>query len=112
MTAWADYGYYRDTFGGTLTEAEYARAALPAAALLESWTGRAAPSGSSADRMRRAACALADALTEEERPRLLSASNDGVSETYVSDGRSRSERLWEAASLYLQGTGLLSAWIL
>lgn len=112
MTAWADYGYYSGTYGGTLTEAEYARASLPAAALLEDWTGCAAPAGAAADRMRRAACALADALAEEERPRLLSASNDGVSETYAADGRSRTRRLWEAASLYLGGTGLLSAWVL
>lgn len=107
-----DYGFYR-AIGGTLSEADFLRLCGTAWAYLDGLTlgrvGRPLPARS-AERVKRACCAVADEYAAQEKGgEVVSASNDGYSETYAGSGRTAGQRLYDAAALYLVPTGLLYA---
>lgn len=113
MTA-PDYGYYAGVYMGTMGEADFSRLSRRAAAYLDALTlGRASapqPPGT-AEKLREACCAVADAyLLNEQGGGIAAESNDGLSVTYVagvSKAKTDGQRLYEAAELYLAHTGLL-----
>lgn len=97
--------------GGTLSEEEFVRLLEKAWAYLDGLTlgrvNRLLP-GPSADRVKRACCAVADEYAAQEQGgEVVSASNDGYSETYAGSGQTAPQRLYCAAALYLAPTGLL-----
>lgn len=97
--------------GGKLSQEEYSSFARRAWAYLDTLTlGKAAlSSGAVKDKV--TACCFA--LTEELRRQsaggeVVSATNDGYSETYATSGQTAEQRLWAIVSLFLSATGLLS----
>lgn len=107
-----DYAFYQ-AMGGTLSEADFMRLRGRAWAYLEALTiGRVGKAllGPTAERVKRACCAVVDECAAQEKGgEVVSASNDGYSETYAGSGRTAAQRLYDAAALYLVPTGLLYA---
>lgn len=107
-----DYAFYQ-AFGGTLGEAEFLRLRGRAGAYLDAMTmGRASGAlpAPAAERVKRACCAVVDEYAAQERGgEVVSASNDGYSESYAGSGRTAGQRLYDAAVLHLAPTGLLYA---
>lgn len=99
--------------GGTLSEEEFVRLCGRAWAYLEALTmGRVSKAlpGPVAERVKRACCAVADEYAAQEKGgEVVSANNDGYSETFAGSGRTAAQRLYDAAALYLAPTGLLYA---
>lgn len=109
-----EYVYYRETYRGTMGEAEYLRLSRRAAAYLEQVTfGRAGQPLSPVvgEKVKEACCAVTDALwVNEHGGGVASETNDGITVNYVagvSNVKSDGQRLYEAAVLYLGRTGLL-----
>lgn len=107
-----DYAFYQ-ALGGTLGEEDFLRLRGRAWAYLDALTlgrvNRLLP-GPSAERLKRACCAVAEEYAAQERGgEVSSASNDGYSETYAGSGRTAGQRLYDAAALHLAPTGLLYA---
>ena len=100
------YAFYRDSYHGTLTEAELQRAEVPARAYLGRITcGRAAFED---EREKLALCAVCDAVALEQQGGGLAAeTNDGVSVTYALPRTGGSAARYRAAADFLAGTGLL-----
>lgn len=105
-----DYILYRE-LGGTLGETDFKRIVWKAWAYLEALTmGRVntdlpAPA---AEKVRRACCALVDEYAAQEKGgEVVSASNDGYTETYAASGGTAGQRLYNIAALHLAPTGLL-----
>ncbi len=126
MTAYADYAYYADAFGGTaLSEDVFPALARRASAQIDAATrGRAAHTGGAARlAVQNAVCALAEVLQDEDRMNesafragggLKSESVGSWSRSYETGlcaaGSERIEkRKREALAVYLAGTGLLRA---
>ena len=92
--AYADYAYYLDTFrGNQLSEQEFA-----------SFAERAA-------KIKKACCAIAEVVfvNETKGGGIVSASNDGYSESYANPNSQQTaeQRVLNVARRYLSGTGLL-----
>lgn len=113
-----DYSYYKDTFHGQLSEADFNRLAVYASAYLDDLTMGRISDTLSADiqqKIKMAVCAVADAYKVNERGGdIASETNDGISVTYVGGtgaagaiAKSAGSRLYEAAALFLSHTGLL-----
>lgn len=107
-----DYGFYASQ-GGPLSPDAFTRLAGKAWAYLEALTlGRVnspLPAAVS-EKVDRACCALVEEYAAQERGgEVVSAVNDGCSETYASSGRTPGQRLYAIAALYLAPTGLLYA---
>lgn len=104
----ADYIFYTQTYGGTMTEEEFSRYYPKAKATIEALTfGRSeTATGKVALKVQQAICAVVDELGATSNGILASASNDGYSETYAVS-RSAEQRLQDAAYLYLASTGLM-----
>lgn len=112
--AYADFTYYSQEYGGTMPEADFKRLSRQASAFLDTVTFDRIKSTlpkAVMDKVRAACCAVADAcLLNEQGGGVASETNDGVSVTYVagvSNAKTESQRLHEAAALYLGHTGLL-----
>lgn len=109
--AYATYQYYVGTYGGSMSEANFTLFSRRASAEIDRLTnGRAAESDYTTE-LANACCAISDTLAERGTDgAVVSASNDGYSETY-SGTKSRAQRIYGAAMLYLGNTGLLLTWI-
>lgn len=112
---YADFVYYRDTYLGTLSEAEFRPFERQASAYLDLVTfGRSAElvqGDSLFPKLQDACCAVVDAYALNERGGgIASETNDGISVNYVagvSRAKTDNERLHEACVLYLGNTDLL-----
>lgn len=108
-----DYSFYTNRFGGRLSAEDFMRLLPYASACLSELTcGRADGDlrDDLAERVRYAQCALVDAWSvNEQGGGIASETNDGISVTYVASHSAKSEgqRLYEAAALFLGGTGLM-----
>lgn len=105
-----EYSYYRDAYRGTMGEADYTRLSRRAAAYLEQVTfGRV--NAPQPDRIlqcvKDACCAVADALYQEENPRVTSETVQSWSKTYETAQTAPLEGACRAATMYLGMTGLL-----
>ncbi len=126
MTAYADYPYYVDAFGGTaIAESDFPALAGRASAQVDAATrGRAErTSGAARLAVQNAVCALAEVLQDERRMDETSfRAGGGVNKESVGSwsrtceagpsaaGSERIEaRKREALAVYLAGTGLLRA---
>ena len=108
-----DYAFYQ-AMGGALSEADFTRLRGRAWAYLDALTmGLAVPASLPkpyVEKVKLACCAVVDEYAAQEQGgEVVSASNDGYSETYAGSGRTAAQRLYIAAALYLVPTGLLYA---
>lgn len=105
--AYADYSYYREQYyGERLDEKSFPRYAGAASAYLD----RSPSTGkgeSESDSVMLACCAVADEMASCCVGRVSSEMVGNWSRAYRLDDSSAGKRLYTAASLYLDGTGLL-----
>lgn len=104
------YAFYASPYHGKLSEEEFLRHGVMAAAFLDELTfGRVTDKlpEDVQNKARLAFCALCDAYAKEETANIASEQNDGISVTYAAQKGSTEERLRNAAALFLSGTGLL-----
>lgn len=97
--------------GGKLSEEDYNRFARQAWAYLDTITlGKAAlATGPVADKVDQCCFALTEEMCRESAGgEVVSASNDGYSETYATSGKTSEQRLSAIANVFLAATGLLS----
>lgn len=105
----ADYTFYTTTYGGSAPEEEFNRLKKRAILEVENITfGRVngVLDERTAERVKMAECAVIDALASTRNGVIVSASNDGYSETYQANQTVR-QRLYDAAARYLALTGLM-----
>lgn len=122
MNLYATYAYYISTYRGNLTEEEFEKAIIPATAHVRRITFGRADQNMELDEIKLATCAICDLLANDEKTRsqhsgrtVVSENTDGYSVTYES-GRNGdtaddllTRKLYKAAELYLEPTGLLYA---
>lgn len=110
---YADYTFYKNTYFGKLTAGEYERLSIRGKAEVDRLTfGRAATAtGDNLTAVQLAQCAVVDELAYMERGgEITSESNDGVSRSYAAGAvRSKSQRIADAARVYLAATNLCFA---
>ena len=111
--AYADFTFYTETYlGKSISESEFARLALRASNHIDRITHGKASSYLPADPVKLAVCAVAEAWqVNEQGGDLTSQSVGGWSRSYAAQPKSADARLYDAASLYLDSTGLLSRWL-
>lgn len=111
--AYADYSYYVINYGGTkISEAEFLRLSELASAYISRALHGHPAKVDVTDNMRTCMCAVADVLAQAEvGGEVLSASNDGYSETYAASGKSTYGRIRELIELYLWDCGRLCRWV-
>lgn len=111
--AYADYEYYSNIYRGQMAERDFLRHSRAASAYLQQVTFGRVDRELTEDlqeRVKDACCAVADAmLLNEQGGGVASETNGKWSVTYAnsSNAKSAAARLYEAAALYLGGTGLL-----
>lgn len=120
MNLYATYAYYISTYRGNLTEEEFEKAIIPATAHVRRITFGRADQNMELDEVKLATCAICDLLANDEKAgsqhsgrTVVSENTDGYSVTYES-GRNGdtaddllTRKLYKAAELYLEPTGLL-----
>ena len=111
---YADFAYYRDTYSGILTEAEYRRFSVRAAAEINRITSNKAKTatGEDLEAVKMAECAVIDELSYQSfggSGDVTSESNDGISRSYATGAVSKSsrQRIDAAAFTWLSNTNLL-----
>ena len=112
---YADYDYYLNEYSGNaVAGADFVRLSRQASAYLDSLTcGKIRGSWVDDSRVKDACCVLADILHKQEQGgEVASESNDGASVTYVTSGKTAQNRMYNAAAMYLSGTGLLYAGVM
>lgn len=111
--AYADYTFYNENYKGkAIIEADFDRQVTRAGSYIDSITQGRASSYSADDAVKMAACAVADAwLINEQGGDLQSQSVGSWSRSYAVKAKSNDARLYDAASLYLSRTDLLSRWL-
>lgn len=102
--------------GGTLGEADFNKQARRASAYIDQGSrGRAEAafaSGLYADEIKNAALDLVDEMARQEAGgEVISATNDGYSETYATSRKSSDQKLYDILRLYLGQTELISRWV-
>lgn len=122
MNLYASYAYYISTYRGNLTEEEFEKAIIPATAHVQRITFGRADRNMELDEVKLATCVICDLLANDEKARsqhsgrtVVSENTDGYSVTYES-GRGGdtaddllNRKIYKAAELYLEPTGLLYA---
>lgn len=117
MNLYATYAYYISTYRGNLTEEEFEKAIIPATVHVQRITFGRADRNMELDEVRLATCAVCDLLANDEKARsqhsgrtVISESTDGYSVTYENRGDDLlTRKIYKAAELYLEPTGLLYA---
>ncbi|MEG1850158.1 MAG: hypothetical protein RR197_06330 [Oscillospiraceae bacterium] len=108
MQTYADYSYYRNEYlGERLSEVQLAPFVKRASAYLDQITFGRAKDAASSEAVRLACCAVADAMAQAAQSRVSSETVGNWSRAYRIEQGSARRRLYAAASLYLDGTGLL-----
>lgn len=122
MNLYTTYAYYISTYRGNLTEEEFEKAIIPATAHVRRITFGRADQNMELDEVKLATCAICDLLANDEKARsqhsgrtVVSENTDGYSVTYES-GRNGdtaddllTRKIYKAAELYLEPSGLLYA---
>ena len=113
---YADFTFYLNEYHGKATadEEEFARLSVIASAHLDRITfGRAKTAeGSELEAVKLALCSVVDELIRQEQGGIITAeNNDGISRSYAvgSVVKSQTQRINEAAELFLSSTNLMFA---
>lgn len=122
MNLYTTYAYYISTYRGNLTEEEFEKSIVQATAYVRRITFGRAEQNMELDEVKFATCAICDLLANDEKARsqhsgrtVVSENTDGYSVTYES-GRNGdtaddllTRKIYKAAELYLEPSGLLYA---
>ena len=122
MNLYTTYAYYISTYRGSLTEEEFEKSIVQATAYVRRITFGRAEQNMELDEVKLATCAICDLLANDEKARsqhsgrtVVSENTDGYSVTYES-GRNGdtadgllTRKIYKAAELYLEPSGLLYA---
>lgn len=105
-----DYDFYR-SLGGTLDQEDFTRLVWQAWSYLEALTlgrvDRTLPAAAD-KKVKQCCCALVDEYAAQEKGgEVVSASNDGYTESYAASGKTPDQRLYTIAAIHLAATGLL-----
>lgn len=122
MNLYTTYAYYISTYRGNLTEEEFEKSIVQATAYVRRITFGRAEQNMELDEVKLATCAICDLLANDEKARsqhsgrtVVSENTDGYSVTYESGGNGDTaedlltRKIYKAAELYLEPTGLLYA---
>lgn len=122
MNLYASYAYYVSVYKGNITEEEFEKAIIPATAYVRRITFGRADQNMELDEVKLTTCAICDLLANDEKARsqhsgrtVVSENTDGYSVTYENgrDGDTADDllnrKIYKAAELYLEPTGLLYA---
>lgn len=111
---YADYSYYEKQYHGTMQEADFVRLAPKASAYIDNLTlqrAEGASAGRFESKIKDSCCAAADAyLLNEQGGGVVSETVGKLTRNYaagVSNTPTETQRLHDAAGLYLTGTGLM-----
>lgn len=108
---YADFTFYRDTYGGTVGEAEFSRFSARAGAHINQITGGRAKTatGDTLEAVKMAECAVVDELITQSKGGVITAeNNDGLSRSYATAPvRTQAQRIYSAAEVFLCNTNLL-----
>lgn len=110
---YADFAYYKNTYGGEMDEKDYKRLSRQASAFLDFVCFNrieAVTDEKIMEKVKDACCAVADVcLLNEQGGGIAAETNDGISVTYVNGTGSKTDdqRLRQAALMYLGHTGLM-----
>lgn len=111
---YADFAFYKDTYNGALTEAEYDRFSVRASAEINRITSQKAKTatGELLELVKLAECAVIDELNYQSfggSGDVTSESNDGISRSYATGvvAKSSRQRIDAAAFTWLSDTNLL-----
>lgn len=118
MTQYTDYTFYKEQYGGELTEGQFRRVIVPVSAHIRRITFDRADR--SMEEVQHVACACCDLLyadqaakAEHQGREVASENIDGYSVSYVQEqgGKTAQEilagKIYQTAALYLESTGLL-----
>ena len=101
----ADYSFYTQQYkGNALTETEFNRLLPRSLAYIKMITSGSADDS---DAVKMATCAVVEETKKQEQPELASQTVDNWTKTFRAPDKSGTRRLYDAARLYLSGTGLL-----
>lgn len=111
---YADFSFYKNTYNGALSEADFKKHSTRAGAEINRITFNRAATATSADEtaVKYAECAVIDELayqssiSEGGAGDVVSESNDGISRTYSGAALSSRQRIKAAADLWLCNTNL------
>lgn len=115
---YADYTFYKDTYNGILTEAEFARYSVRATAEINRITSNKAnnATGETLEAVKMAVCAVIDELSNQllggngiGNGDVTSENNDGIARSYATGAVAKSsrQRIDAAAFTWLNNTNLL-----
>lgn len=111
---YGDFSFYKDTYNGALTEAEYTRYSARATAEIDRMTSQRAKTatGELLELVKFAECAVIDELSYQSlggSGDVTSESNDGISRSYATGAvpKSSRQRIDAAAFPWLSDTNLL-----
>lgn len=108
--AHADFTFYRDVYHGAMQEAEFSRLIGRAAQeVIRLTRGRTA--AAAYDETKLAECAVADVLREDNDRSVVRESVGRYTVQYADGTHAFGTRIYDAAALYLENTGLLYAGI-
>ena len=111
---YADYDYYTGVYLGVeIALEDYPRLALRASNYIDKITTGGGATEPATDNIKMAVCAVAEAWQKNEQGGDLQSQTVGSwSKSYApAKAKSPEARLYEAAAMYLSGTGLLSRWV-
>ncbi|WP_027399849.1 head-tail connector protein [Anaerovorax odorimutans] len=104
---YADYTYYKDTYGGNISEADFNSVSRQASAYLNRITFNKVKNAVT-DEVKDACCSVADVMFKQrEGGEITSESVGSWSRQYKTSGKSYDQKLYDAAEMYLALTGLL-----
>jgi hypothetical protein len=109
---YADFSFYKDTYKGKVAEDTFSRLSVLASAHIDRMTNNRAKdaTGEDFEKVKFAFCAVVDELGKQEEGGVVaSESNDGISRSYVTGTKSATQRIYSAASVFLESTSLLFA---
>ncbi len=114
--AYADFDFYKNVYRGTLSEAEFARLSERASDYIDGRTQyilkKAGITDEMSERVRKACCALAETIRDNERGVKTSEKVGNYSATFGSvTRRSAEQRLDDTISLYLSDLLKTVKWI-
>lgn len=107
---YADFSFYKDIYKGKAAEDTFSRLSVHATAHIDKITHNKAKdaTGEELEKVKLAFCAVIDELeTQENGGVVASESNDGISRSYVTGAKSATQRIYAAASVFLESTSLL-----
>ena len=108
---YSDFSFYKDTYNGVLTEAEYTRYGVRATAEIDCITSQRSKTatGDDLELLKFAECAVIDELGKQADGGIITAeSNDGISRSYAAETvKTSQQRIFAAAFTWLHGSNLL-----